>query len=354
MSYRAVPPSPRPASQSGTPPTPSAVPSSGSFPPVAHSAPPPGPAVGAPSRSESTLGLAGAASALLAIPALGLACLNLAQARGVGAFGLPEFGQRLMFEANMGRVLVFGGISLGLGVLALGLSGVARRATSGRVGLALGAIVLLGSAFAQASRARASFSPVSEPFEASLALGLDDGPGPQPPARDRLSPEALNDEFTRAVSAAIAAGKLAESAAPGSAQPATDVPASPTPSAPAGAPTKDVRGEPAGAPKASARGGAASVSGGLPAEVIQRVVRQGFGAYRGCYERGLKSDPNLAGRVSVSFTIGRNGSVSSVSAAGDLPSAVKSCVAGAFRGLSFPKPESAVKVTYPIVFAPGK
>lgn len=106
----------------------------------------------------------------------------------------------------------------------------------------------------------------------------------------------------------------------------------------------------------SVRMGATSVSGRLPPEVIQRIVRQNFGRFRLCYENGLRNNPNLQGRVAVSFVIGRDGSVGSVGNAGsDLPDGgVVSCTVRAFYGLSFPQPEGGVvKVTYPIMFSPG-
>jgi outer membrane biosynthesis protein TonB len=89
--------------------------------------------------------------------------------------------------------------------------------------------------------------------------------------------------------------------------------------------------------------------------VIQRIVRQNFGRFRNCYESGLRSNPNLEGRVTARFVIGRDGAVSNVSAGGDLPDpAVRSCVASAFYGLSFPAPDSGiVTVTYPILLTPG-
>ncbi len=97
-------------------------------------------------------------------------------------------------------------------------------------------------------------------------------------------------------------------------------------------------------------------SGSLPAEVIQRIVRQNFGRFRMCYENGLRSNPNLTGRVSVRFVIGRDGAVSNVSNGGsDIPdSGVVSCVVGAYYGLSFPAPKDGiVTVNYPIMFSPG-
>ena len=103
------------------------------------------------------------------------------------------------------------------------------------------------------------------------------------------------------------------------------------------------------------RMGATSVSGRLPPEVIQRIVRQNFGRFRLCYENGLRNNPNLQGRVVVRFVIGRDGRVSNVGGGGDLPDGgVVSCVTRAFYGLSFPQPEGGiVTVSYPIVFTPG-
>ena len=102
--------------------------------------------------------------------------------------------------------------------------------------------------------------------------------------------------------------------------------------------------------------GATSVSGRLPPEVIQRIVRQNFGRFRLCYENGLRNNPNLQGRVGVNFVIGRDGAVSQVQNGGsDLPdSGVVQCVVRAFYGLSFPQPEGGiVTVGYPIMFSPG-
>jgi hypothetical protein len=99
-----------------------------------------------------------------------------------------------------------------------------------------------------------------------------------------------------------------------------------------------------------------SVSGRIPPEVIQRVVRQSFGRFRGCYEAGLRNNPSLQGRVAVSFIIGRDGAVSGAQNGGsDLAdSNVVSCVVRSFYGLSFPAPEGGVvRVTYPIMFSPG-
>ena len=105
----------------------------------------------------------------------------------------------------------------------------------------------------------------------------------------------------------------------------------------------------------SVRMGSVSVSGRLPPEVIQRIVRRNFGRFRFCYENGLRNNPDLQGRVSVRFIIGSEGNVVMAANGGsDLPdSGVVACVVRSFSGLTFPAPEGGnVVVTYPIVFAP--
>jgi hypothetical protein len=104
---------------------------------------------------------------------------------------------------------------------------------------------------------------------------------------------------------------------------------------------------------ASVRSGAITVSGRLPPEVIQRIVRANYGKLRTCYEQGLARDPKLQGRVSVRFVIDREGKVSNVGNGGsDLrDDKVTSCVTKTFYGMHFPQPESGiVTVVYPIMF----
>jgi hypothetical protein len=104
------------------------------------------------------------------------------------------------------------------------------------------------------------------------------------------------------------------------------------------------------------RMGAVSVSGRLPPEVIQRIVRQNFGRFRLCYENGLRRNPVLQGRVAVRFVIGRDGVTSNVGNGGsDLPdSAVVGCVVRQFKNFEFPQPEGGiVTVVFPIMFTPG-
>ncbi|EYF02579.1 AgmX/PglI C-terminal domain-containing protein [Chondromyces apiculatus] len=108
-------------------------------------------------------------------------------------------------------------------------------------------------------------------------------------------------------------------------------------------------------PSPRLRMGATTVSGRLPPEVVQRIVRQNFGRFRLCYEQGLRRNPELTGRVTTRFTIKTDGSVGALANGGsDIPDTmVTACVVNAFRGLSFPSPEAGVVVvTYPIMFSP--
>ncbi len=102
------------------------------------------------------------------------------------------------------------------------------------------------------------------------------------------------------------------------------------------------------------RMGATQVTGRLPPEVIQRIVRQNFGRFRFCYEEGLRIQPGLQGRVTVRFTIRQDGSVgTSGVVASEIGPGVATCVARAMFPLSFPVPEGGtVTVVYPFVFGP--
>ncbi|APR99522.1 AgmX/PglI C-terminal domain-containing protein [Pajaroellobacter abortibovis] len=102
------------------------------------------------------------------------------------------------------------------------------------------------------------------------------------------------------------------------------------------------------------RQGETQVTGRLPPETIQRVVRRNFGRFRLCYEEGLRGNSSLQGRVVVKFVIDRAGNVVTTSDGGSEihDPGVISCMLRAFSSLSFPKPEGGiVTVTYPISFS---
>ena len=86
---------------------------------------------------------------------------------------------------------------------------------------------------------------------------------------------------------------------------------------------------------------------------IARVVRGRIRAVKSCYERELKKDPTLKGKIVMQFTIGEMGRVtSSKVASSTMPSpAVGRCILGRIRRWRFPKPTGgSVTVSYPFVF----
>ncbi len=96
-------------------------------------------------------------------------------------------------------------------------------------------------------------------------------------------------------------------------------------------------------------------NGDAPAAL--RSALSGAGAAsRGCYERALRTDPSLQGKVVVSVRISATGSVCSASIAQNTvgSAGVGECVLGLFRGKSFP-PVTGGKcadVSVPISFTP--
>lgn len=108
--------------------------------------------------------------------------------------------------------------------------------------------------------------------------------------------------------------------------------------------------------KANVTQGAPTVSGGLAAEVIKRVVRRNVNQVRYCYEKALVNNPGLAGKVTVKFVIDREGKVVSATAADNTvgDATVASCITNRFMSWTFPKPaDGIVTVTYPFTFAAG-
>jgi hypothetical protein len=143
----------------------------------------------------------------------------------------------------------------------------------------------------------------------------------------------------------------------GSGQPATSsAPAAPSSASTAVADQKPEPPTPAAtvnaspAPDADVGGG----KGQLSQEVIRRIMRGASGAFRACYERGLASNPKLAGKVDVHFVIGLDGSVRKVTTSGSTltDKGVLRCIAARVSATRFPSPGGdTVEVTYPIIFA---
>ena len=105
------------------------------------------------------------------------------------------------------------------------------------------------------------------------------------------------------------------------------------------------------------RGRAAAVGGGgtLSADAVRRTVGRAIGGIKGCYERALRRNPTLGGRVSIRFTIGGGGRVVSASASNNTISPeVGNCIVARIRSLRFPPPEGGnVTFSYPFFFQPA-
>ena len=103
------------------------------------------------------------------------------------------------------------------------------------------------------------------------------------------------------------------------------------------------------------RQGKVTVKGALPREVIQRIMRRRFAQLRRCYQRGLDTNPQLAGNVNLKLTIGAEGAVAAAQTTGSsLPSkSVLQCIAAVAKSMRFPKPEKGVVVaTVPLTLTP--
>ena len=91
-------------------------------------------------------------------------------------------------------------------------------------------------------------------------------------------------------------------------------------------------------------------------EALARYIKTRLKAIQGCYEKELKRNPSLKGKVMVRFNIlpsGRTGEVEiEENTLGS--DAVASCIRTAVRGWTFPfKPDDEVPVAYPFVFTPA-
>jgi TonB family protein len=78
---------------------------------------------------------------------------------------------------------------------------------------------------------------------------------------------------------------------------------------------------------------------------------------RYCYQRELTKNPTLGGKITVKFTIAKDGTVSSASTKSSTMGneAVETCINTRFMKFQFPEPKGGgvVIVSYPFIFSPG-
>ncbi|MEO1268415.1 MAG: AgmX/PglI C-terminal domain-containing protein [Myxococcota bacterium] len=96
-----------------------------------------------------------------------------------------------------------------------------------------------------------------------------------------------------------------------------------------------------------------SSTGSLDKKVIQRVVRKNLRGVKSCYERELRKNPSLEGRVEVTFAVLPTGRVADVRIIRNtVNDKVGQCITTKVGRWVFPKPEGdgRVSLVYPFVF----
>jgi TonB family protein len=98
--------------------------------------------------------------------------------------------------------------------------------------------------------------------------------------------------------------------------------------------------------------GAVTARGGLDKEIVRRVVRRHLADVEGCYEKGLKREPKLAGSLKVKFTVATGGRASSASVVSSTlgDSRMEKCVVDAVKSWEYPQNmcgcETAITITF--------
>jgi hypothetical protein len=98
---------------------------------------------------------------------------------------------------------------------------------------------------------------------------------------------------------------------------------------------------------------APAVDGELDPGIVAKEVRSRLGAIKACYERALKRNPNLSGKVVIHWTITAAGTVSGVDIEQDTmgDAEVSSCIKSLIARWRFPAPAGgSVDVSFPFVF----
>ena len=98
---------------------------------------------------------------------------------------------------------------------------------------------------------------------------------------------------------------------------------------------------------------APAVDGELDPSLVAKEVRARQGAIKACYERALKRNPTLTGKIVMHWTITAAGTVSGVDVEQDSlgDSEVGSCVKSLIARWRFPAPAGgSVEVSFPFVF----
>ena len=105
--------------------------------------------------------------------------------------------------------------------------------------------------------------------------------------------------------------------------------------------------------KAVVSSAAPSVDGDLDPNVVAKEVKRRLGAVKVCYERALKRNPALSGKIVVVWTITPEGTVTGIDVGNDTlgDPEVGQCIKKTISGWRFPRPSGgSVEVSFPFVF----
>jgi hypothetical protein len=89
---------------------------------------------------------------------------------------------------------------------------------------------------------------------------------------------------------------------------------------------------------------------------LRATVGRRIGAMGECYEHALRRDATLEGRVTIQFTVGSDGQMTSISTANDtIGSEVSNCIVGLFQEMLLPAPPGGEETfSYPFFFRPRR
>ncbi len=100
----------------------------------------------------------------------------------------------------------------------------------------------------------------------------------------------------------------------------------------------------------------ASAYGKVDASVVRQKIHRDLPKINRCYESALRYEPELSGKVKVSFAIVRRGDVEGVRVLENTTGheGVERCVARVVRGIKFPTRRygKPLSFTFPFIFAP--
>lgn len=102
--------------------------------------------------------------------------------------------------------------------------------------------------------------------------------------------------------------------------------------------------------------GRPDIDGAMDQKSVSKVVRRHSRAIKRCYEKALKANPKLKGKIVVDWTINMRGRVERATIASDTvrDAGMKQCILKTIRRMRFPKPEDGpVPLSYPFIFSPS-